>query len=79
MGGKRKAPRPAPEGWTGRRIRAGLDVGGGGPYIGILEEANDRGIVLRREVEDGELTMFFPWRVVLWTMLLDESQSESQS
>jgi hypothetical protein len=75
MGGKRQATRKkAPESWIGRRVQAAMSFGGG-PYAGTLEEANDRGIVLRYEMEDGEGVLFVPWTEVGWISLLDEPQS----
>jgi hypothetical protein len=75
MGGKRHSTRKkAPESWTGRRVQAAMSFGGG-PYIGTLEEVNDRGVVLRYEMENGEGLLFVPWTEVGWISLLDEPQS----
>jgi hypothetical protein len=81
MGGKRKAPagkRTAPENWIEREVTVGTDFGGG-PYIGVLEEVNDRGVVLRYEMEGaaGERPMFVPWSQVLWMYPVDEQPGTS--
>jgi hypothetical protein len=74
MGGKKKTPRrEAPESWIGREVRLGPDFGGG-PYVGTLEEVNDRGIVVRYVMmgAEGERPMFVPWQQVLWLYPVDE-------
>jgi hypothetical protein len=57
----------APEDWVGQEVAARLDIGGGRNLRGVLDEVNDRGLVLRTEVRDeGELPVFYPWAYVHW-------------
>jgi hypothetical protein len=59
---------PIPEAWLGRPVRLVFLDGASTEYAeGMLEEVNDRGIVLSVETHVGHLAqpLFYPWSAVI--------------
>lgn len=59
---------PVPEGWVGRPARLVFVSGSSTEYAdGVLEEVNDRGIVLSFEAHVGQPArpVFYPWGAVI--------------
>jgi len=59
---------PVPETWLGRPVRLVFVSGSSTEYVdGVLEEVNDRGIVLSVETHVGHPAqpLFYPWNAVI--------------
>ena len=65
-----------PEEWTGRPVKLVFISGSSTEYVdGVLEDVNDRGIVLSAELHVGHPTqsLFYPWSAVVQ---LSETQQD---
>ena len=69
-----------PEDWIGQQISLGTDLGPSATIVGTLEEVSDRGVVVKHELvdEEGEVSVFYPWRIVLWLYPHEEHGSDQQ-
>ena len=73
-----------PEDWIGQQISLGTDLGPSATIVGTLEEVSDRGVVVEHELvvddlQDGEVvSVFYPWRIVLWLYPHEEHGSDQQ-
>ncbi len=66
-----------PEEWTGRAVKLVFISGSSTEYVeGVLEEVNDRGIVLSAELHVGRpaQSLFYPWSAVVQLSEAQERQ-----
>jgi hypothetical protein len=71
-----------PEDWLGRPVKLVFISGSSTEYIdGILEEVNDRGIVLSSEVHVGRpaQSLFYPWSAMVQLTVAHEDRKGGTS
>ena len=73
----KKHRQPRPEAWIDQPVKLIFISGASTEYVdGVLEEVNDRGIVLSSEIHVGRpaQSLFYPWSAVVQLSEAEESR-----
>ncbi|MBA2441715.1 MAG: hypothetical protein H0V53_04840 [Rubrobacter sp.] len=72
MAGSGERSEGVPDAWIGESVEVGIRDGGG--FTGLLQEVNDRGVVLSYSPSGSPVarTLFYPWGALRVIRLLED-------